>query len=112
MFVFNPDLILHGINSWSFALFIFAMSVVGGFAFASFLQGWLIVKNRWYEMPILIASALICFNPKIATSILNISPDYRYYFYAEALFLFKKDELKDKIILESKTILKEIRNIC
>jgi len=88
MFVFNPDLILHGINSWSFALFIFAMSVVGGFAFASFLQGWLIVKNRWYEMPILIASALICFNPKIATSILNISPDYRYYFYAVGVGLF------------------------
>ncbi|ADR18452.1 TRAP transporter permease [Calditerrivibrio nitroreducens] len=88
MFIFNPDLILHGINSWSFALFIFAMSVIGGFSFASLLQGWLITKNKWYEMPLLLAASLICFNPKIATSLLNLSPDYRYYFYALGVALF------------------------
>ncbi|MGC9062130.1 TRAP transporter permease [Calditerrivibrio sp.] len=88
MFIFNPDLILHGINSWSFALFIFAMSVIGGFAFASLLQGWLITKNKWYEMPLLLAASLICFNPKIATTLLNLSPDYRYYFYALGVALF------------------------
>jgi len=44
---------------------------------------------------------------------ITLTKNYLYIIgFAEALFLFKKDELKDKIILESKTILKEIRNIC
>lgn len=88
MFIFNPDLILHGINSWSFALFIFAMSVIGGFSFASLLQGWLLTKNKWYEMPLLLAASLICFNPKIATNLLNVNHEYRYYFYALGVGLF------------------------
>ncbi|MCX8084625.1 MAG: TRAP transporter permease [Calditerrivibrio sp.] len=88
MFIFNPDLILHGINSWSFALLIFSMAVIGGLSFASLLQGWLIIKNKWYEMPLLFAASLICFNPKILTALLEIDHSYRYYMYPVGVLLF------------------------
>ncbi|MEF3254777.1 MAG: DUF3394 domain-containing protein, partial [Deferribacterales bacterium] len=88
MFIFNPDLILHGINSWGHGLFIFAMSVFGGFAFASLLQDWLIVKNRWYEMPLLLMASLLLFNPKIGTSLLGLDHSLKYYMYGVGLVLF------------------------
>lgn len=63
MFVFNSDLILHNINSWSLGIGIFLMAVVGAFAFTSAVQGWFITRNRWYDVPFLLVATVILFNP-------------------------------------------------
>ncbi len=55
MFIFNTDILLYKINSWAMALVIFAMTCLGTFAFASLTQGFFIARNRWYEVPILLA---------------------------------------------------------
>ena len=46
MFVFNPDLILYNINSWSLGFLIFGMAVLAAFSFTSVIQGWFITANR------------------------------------------------------------------
>lgn len=88
MFVFNPELILHGINSWPYALFIFVMSVLGGFAFASLLQGWFLVKNKWYEIPLFLSASLLLFNPKIGIYVFNLDTSYKYHMYGLGLLIF------------------------
>ena len=64
MFIFNADLILDGITSWPLGLLIFAMACIGNFAFASATQGWLITRNKFYEIPILLCVTFILMQPK------------------------------------------------
>ncbi len=63
MFIFNTDILLWHINSWLMAFVIFGMTCLGTFAFASLTQGYFLVRNRWYEMPILLAICAIMFRP-------------------------------------------------
>lgn len=106
MFVFNPELILHGINSWSYALFIFVMSVLGGFAFASLLQGWFLVKNRWYEIPLFLSASLLLFNPKIGIYFFNLDISYKYHMYGLGLLILASiyviQKFRQKKLQESK----------
>lgn len=81
MFIFNHDLILDGINSWPFALFIFAMTLIASMIFSSAVQGWFLTKNKLFELPILLASSLLFYRPGIITDILNINDNLKYYFY-------------------------------
>jgi len=63
MFIFNSDLILHNISSWPAGLLIFAMACMGNFAFASATQGWLVAKNRFYEVPLLLGATFVLMRP-------------------------------------------------
>ncbi len=81
MFVFNSELILFGVDSWPRALLIFAMAALGACAFANAVQGWCIVKNRWYEAPLFLAASLIFFYPAIVTRIFQLDYGLRYYMY-------------------------------
>jgi TRAP-type uncharacterized transport system fused permease subunit len=81
MFVFNPELILHGINNLPQALLIFAMATLGAFAFANAVQGWFVIKNRWYEIPLFLLASLIFFYPAIVTRIFHLNHSLRYYMY-------------------------------
>jgi len=63
MFIFNHDLLLIGIDSFPFALLIFAMTCVGAFAFAAATQGWFITWNKWWEIPLLLGVTLCMFRP-------------------------------------------------
>ncbi|GAH84124.1 unnamed protein product, partial [marine sediment metagenome] len=67
VFVFNAELILHGINNWPQALLIFIMAIFGAFAFTNAVQGWFIIKNKWYETPLFLIASLILFYPAIIT---------------------------------------------
>jgi len=49
LFVFNTDLLLIGVSSWWQIVMIFATSLIAMFAFASFTQGFMHRRNRWYE---------------------------------------------------------------
>ncbi len=100
MFVFNPDLILHGINSWPHALLIFAMALVGMSAFECFAQGWCFTRNRWYELPFFLGAALILFHPGAVASFLQVDMTLKYWFYPLGLFLYGLVILCQKVRLE------------
>ncbi len=87
MFIFNTDLILHGISSWPQGLLIFAMAVLGAFAFTSALQGHFLVPNRWFEIPFFLLASLILFNPAIATSLSGLQTIHPYYGYVPGVLL-------------------------
>ncbi|MDT8446408.1 MAG: TRAP transporter permease [bacterium] len=65
MFVLNPELILHGITSWTQGLWILGRSLLGALAFTSLLQNYLITDNRWPERPMLLLGALTLMHPTI-----------------------------------------------
>jgi len=81
MFVFNAELVLHGINNLWQALLIFVMAIFGALAFTNAVQGWFITKNKWYEVPLFLIASLILFYPAIITKIFNLDLHLRYYMY-------------------------------
>ncbi len=99
MFVFNPELILHGISSWPQALLIFGMALVGMSAFECFAQGWCLTRNRWYEIPFLIGAAFILFHPGAVTSLLQVDMALKYYFFSLGLAVYGLVILSQKMRL-------------
>jgi TRAP transporter 4TM/12TM fusion protein len=88
MFIFNSDLILHNITSWPQGLLIFAMAVIGNFAFASATQGWFVARNRFYEIPIFLSVTLMAMRPDAVARWIGIPHDQRYWVYPIALAVF------------------------
>ncbi|MCP5108118.1 MAG: TRAP transporter permease [bacterium] len=88
MFIFNTDLLLHGVDSWWLGLLIFLMAVLASFAFTSLLQGFFITKNRWYEVPLFIIVTLILFHPGIISNLFNAGPGSKYFFYIPGLVIY------------------------
>jgi len=88
MFVFNTDLILHEIYSFPQAIIIFFMACIGNFAFASATQGWFIVKNKIYEIPLFLCVTLILMRPDLIASLLKIPYDQRYFTYLFGLAIY------------------------
>lgn len=79
MFIFNSDLILHNINSWPLGILIFIMACVGTCAFASATQGWFLMKNKWYDLFILLGVSLIMFRPGLLAELLSLPNKYLAY---------------------------------
>lgn len=88
LFIFNPELILHNINSWPHALLLFAMALVGIAAFENFAQGWCLVKNKLYEIPFFLAASFTMFHPGAVASFFNIDQSQRYYMYFLGIFIY------------------------
>jgi TRAP transporter 4TM/12TM fusion protein len=88
MFVFNAELILYGVGNLPQALLIFAMAVFGAFAFTNAVQGWFIIKNRWYEIPLFLIASLILFYPAVITKIFNLDYNLRYYMYLVGMAVY------------------------
>ncbi len=88
MFIFNSDLILHNIHSWPQGLLIFVMTCFGSFAFAAATQGWFIIKNRYYELPLFLAVTIILMRPELITRWMGMAHDQRYWGYAFGMSLF------------------------
>jgi len=86
MFIFNLELIMVGVHSWLHAAMLFLTAVFGSMAFASATQGWLITRNRWYEMLGLLVVTLIAFQPQIPASLLGFEPKYLSYLLAFGLW--------------------------
>lgn len=80
-FIFNTDLILHNIFSWTQGLLVFVMACLGAFSFASAVQGWYITKNKWYEIPFFLFATLVLFHPGSINKYLNIPDSNRYLVY-------------------------------
>ena len=88
MFIFNADLILHNISSWTQGILIFLMACIGNFAFASATQGWFVARNRIWEIPLFLSVTLILFRPDLISSWIGIPHEQRYWAYPIGLALF------------------------
>ena len=97
MFIFNPDLILYNINSFSLAALIFIMTVLGAWAFASLTQGWVLTKNKWYEYPLLAGACIFLFQPHLILKIINL--EQKYYGYILGLLFWALVIISQKIRL-------------
>ncbi|RKX70006.1 MAG: TRAP transporter permease, partial [Spirochaetes bacterium] len=49
IFMFNPDLLLHEVNSPLYAIWVFVTSMLAMFAFAALTQGWMRIRLKWWE---------------------------------------------------------------
>ena len=87
MFMFNTDLILYRIQSWPLGILVFVMAVLGAFSFTSALQGFFFTRNKWYEIPFFLISALILFNPGILCSIFQSPSSGKYLFYIPGIMI-------------------------
>ena len=88
LFVLNPELILHNINSWPRALFIFAMALVAMSAFECAAQGWCLTKNRWYEVPFFLLASFILFWPGAIASRMPMELPSKYFVFALGLAIY------------------------
>ena len=99
MFVFNAELVLYRINSLPQALLIFTMAILGAFAFTNAVQGWFIIKNKWYEIPLFLIASLILFYPAVLTKIFNLDYNLRYYMYFVGMAVYGLSFLIQKLRL-------------
>ncbi len=88
MFIFNTDLILHNVFSWSQGILIFLMTCFGNFAFASATQGWFIAKNKIWEIPMFLCVTFILMRPDQIAKWLGMPHDQRYWTYLIGLGIF------------------------
>ncbi len=88
MFIFNTELILHNVFSWSQGILIFLMTCMGNFAFASATQGWFVAKNKFWEIPLFLVVAFILMQPQRIAGWIGLPHDQRYYAYLIGLALF------------------------
>jgi TRAP transporter 4TM/12TM fusion protein len=63
MFIFNTDLLLIGVDSFWYAAWIFFATVIAMFAFVSMVQNFYMIKNRWYEGVLMLASFMLIMRP-------------------------------------------------
>jgi TRAP transporter 4TM/12TM fusion protein len=88
MFIFNSDLILYHITSWTQGILIFVMACIGNFAFASATQGWFVARNRIWEVPLFLSVTVLAMRPDAIASLVGLPHDQRYYVYPVAILLF------------------------
>lgn len=88
MFVFNPDLILHNIESVSQALLIFGMALIGMSAFENFAQGWCLIKNKLYEIPFFLLAAFVLFHPGAIATLFDVDQSMKYYFFPLGIAIY------------------------
>jgi hypothetical protein len=65
VFIFNPELLLIGVQSWWHGIMVFVLSVIAIFCFSSVTQGWLLVKVKWYEAVALLIVMVSLFRPEV-----------------------------------------------
>ena len=63
VFIFNPELLLIGVDSFWHGLLILLVSLVAIFCFSSVTQGWLVVKVRIHEALLLLVVTVALFRP-------------------------------------------------
>jgi TRAP transporter 4TM/12TM fusion protein len=74
VFIFNPQLLLLGVTSWWHGISVFLVALVAILSFSSATQGWLLIRNRWYESLVLLFATWILFLPNAAMN--RILPEY------------------------------------
>lgn len=65
VFIFNPSILLIGVESIWFAILIFIVSLLAILAFASVTQNWLLVRNKLWESACLAIAIVALFRPGV-----------------------------------------------
>lgn len=63
IFIFNPELLLIGVESFWHGMTIFVVSLLAILCFSSATQGWMLVRTRWYEILLLLLISFAFFRP-------------------------------------------------
>jgi len=63
IFIFNPELLLIGVESWWHGIAVFVTALIAMLCFASATQGWFLVKVRFHEAILLLIVTLALFRP-------------------------------------------------
>jgi hypothetical protein len=63
MFIFNPQLLLIGIDSWPHLVLIVASAITAMLVFAAATQGWFVARSRWYESAALLLVTFTLLRP-------------------------------------------------
>ena len=74
MFIFNPELLLIGVDSVWHGLTVFVVALVAIFCFASATQGWLVTKTKVHEIVLLLVVTLALFRPDFVMN--QIHPEF------------------------------------
>jgi TRAP transporter 4TM/12TM fusion protein len=86
MFIFNSNMLLLGVDSFAMAFYIFVMTTVGMFAFASATQGWFVIRNRWFDIPLLLLVTAIMFRPGFFAGLVGVANKNWMYLIGLALY--------------------------
>ena len=74
VFIFNPELLLIGVESIWHGLLIFLVSLIAIFSFTSAAQGWLLTRLKWYEIIALLFITVSMFRPDFIMN--KVFPEY------------------------------------
>ena len=88
MMIFNPDIILHNVTSWTHSLLIFVMTLIAMASFTSLTQGFGITRNKWYDSLFFLLASITLFNPRAFTGLLNLEPSRINIVYCSGLILY------------------------
>jgi len=75
VFIFNTELLLIGVDSWTVGLMVLFVSLLAIFAFSSLTQGYFLTRVRWYEGVMLAAICLMLFRPELFMD--QLYPDWK-----------------------------------
>ncbi len=75
IFIFNPELLLIGVESWWHGIMVFVVSLIALLCFCSVTQNWLLVRLRWFESVLLVAAMISLFRPDFVLD--QFWPEYR-----------------------------------
>ncbi len=111
MFVFNTDLILHGVDHPLIILLVFGMTLLAACAFTSLVQGWLLIKNRWYEALLLITAVFVLFNPRVMSDLVGLDSGWRHAMYPIGIAVWLCVIIIQKIRMKKKKPLEYPRSV-
>ncbi|MBA3479550.1 MAG: TRAP transporter fused permease subunit, partial [Lautropia sp.] len=63
LWIFNPQLLLIGIDSWVSGIIVVTASIIAMLVFAAVTMSWFRTRSRWWENLILLAAVFVLFRP-------------------------------------------------
>ena len=96
MMIFNTDIILFNITSWSYAILVLIMTLTGMSSFCNLTQGFCITRNRWYDSIFFLLAAIILFQPRVFIGLLNLQSSRIYIIYLAGVLLYAAGILLQK----------------
>ncbi len=63
MFIFNPQLLMIGVNSFAELVLVVASAIAAMLLFAAGTQGWFLTRSRWYESALLLLVTFTLLRP-------------------------------------------------